>query len=229
MTVRGPYSKSAGIREQILDAALHVFAQNGYSGATVQQIAAAAGMSKPGVLHHFGSRDALFTAVLAKRDAIELATLTAENDLVAALVAGTRQNTDIPGLVALFAALAGVAATDPAATESRRFFAQRYPLLVSQLTTDISRKQTVGDVRQSVDSRALAILLIAASDGLQTQWLLDSSVDVVGELELLWELITSSHAASISDVESSGISTSVISDPTGVGVESSVIHSKIAS
>lgn len=52
-------------RATILDAALDVFAAHGYRGATVDQIARAAGLSKPNLLYYFGSKEAIHTALLS--------------------------------------------------------------------------------------------------------------------------------------------------------------------
>lgn len=49
---------------RILAAALDVFAANGYRGATVDHIAANAGMSKANVLYYFNTKDEIYTAVL---------------------------------------------------------------------------------------------------------------------------------------------------------------------
>ena len=51
--------------EVILEAALDVFSANGFRGSTVDQIAEAAGMSKPNVLYYFRSKEAMFTALIA--------------------------------------------------------------------------------------------------------------------------------------------------------------------
>jgi len=51
-------------REAILAAALGVFAEAGYSGATLDRIARAAGLSKPNLLYYFRSKDAIYTALL---------------------------------------------------------------------------------------------------------------------------------------------------------------------
>ena len=193
MAQRGPYSKTAATRGQILSAALEIISVGGYSGATLQQIADAVGMSKPGVLHHFGTRDGLFTAVLARRDEINTSTVGADDDLVTVFLDTARRNSGVPGLVALFTALAAVAATDPGATESREFFAARYSRLVNLLADAIRSRQESGEVTSTADPAALAGLLVAASDGLQTRWLLDPGVDLVAELELLWRLIATGH------------------------------------
>ncbi|WP_299663305.1 TetR family transcriptional regulator C-terminal domain-containing protein [uncultured Ruegeria sp.] len=51
-------------RAAILEAALNVFSAHGYRGATVDQIAAEAGLSKPNLLYYFPSKEAIHTALL---------------------------------------------------------------------------------------------------------------------------------------------------------------------
>ncbi len=48
----------------ILDAALDVFSQHGFRGATLDQIAEGAGLSKPNLLYYFPSKEAVHTALL---------------------------------------------------------------------------------------------------------------------------------------------------------------------
>lgn len=50
----------------ILDAGLDVFSQYGFRGSTLDQVAEAAGLSKPNLLYYFRSKDAIYTALLAK-------------------------------------------------------------------------------------------------------------------------------------------------------------------
>lgn len=53
----------------ILDAALKVFSHSGYSGASMDTVAAEAGLSKPTLYQYFDSKEQLFTAMmLQKRD-----------------------------------------------------------------------------------------------------------------------------------------------------------------
>jgi TetR/AcrR family transcriptional regulator len=52
-------------RDLILDAALGVFSDHGFRGATLDQIASAAGLSKPNVLYYFASKEAIYTALLS--------------------------------------------------------------------------------------------------------------------------------------------------------------------
>jgi TetR/AcrR family transcriptional regulator len=51
-------------REAILDAALEVFSAQGFRGATLDQIAQAAGLSKPNLLYYFPSKEAMHAALL---------------------------------------------------------------------------------------------------------------------------------------------------------------------
>src|SRR5690242_704885 len=53
-------------REALLNAAMEVFAASGYAPATVDAIAQAAGMSKAGFYWHFESKEAIFTAMIAR-------------------------------------------------------------------------------------------------------------------------------------------------------------------
>jgi len=52
--------------EKILDAALEVFATWGYRGATVDQIASLAGMTKPNLLYYFRRKEDIYLAVLER-------------------------------------------------------------------------------------------------------------------------------------------------------------------
>ena len=51
-------------RARILEAALDVFARHGYRGATLDQIAAQAGLSKPNILYYFDGKEAIHVSLL---------------------------------------------------------------------------------------------------------------------------------------------------------------------
>ena len=51
-------------REIILEAALDVFSSHGFRGATIDQIAEAAGMSKPNLLYYFKTKEAIFETLI---------------------------------------------------------------------------------------------------------------------------------------------------------------------
>ncbi|SCM68010.1 TetR family transcriptional regulator C-terminal domain-containing protein [Donghicola eburneus] len=65
MTQRKPMTRiQRKNTEAILEAALVMFSQYGFRGSTLDQIAKAAGLSKPNLLYYFKSKEAIFTEVL---------------------------------------------------------------------------------------------------------------------------------------------------------------------
>lgn len=59
-------------REQLIGVARSVFAERGYAGATITQIADCAGVTKPVVYQHFGGKEGLYAVVVDR----EVETLT---------------------------------------------------------------------------------------------------------------------------------------------------------
>lgn len=53
-----------GVRERILREATRLFAERGYSGVSIQAISEAVGVTRPTLVYHFGSKDALRREVL---------------------------------------------------------------------------------------------------------------------------------------------------------------------
>ncbi len=51
-------------RKRILDAALEVFSRHGFRGATLDQIADEAGLSKPNILYYFDGKEAIHVTLL---------------------------------------------------------------------------------------------------------------------------------------------------------------------
>src|SRR4051812_47694437 len=64
-------------RERVLDAAATVFAEQGFEGARVAQIAQAAGLSVGAIYNHYGSKAELLAAVVERHSAAELSQLMA--------------------------------------------------------------------------------------------------------------------------------------------------------
>ena len=59
-------------RNALLDAAAHVFAQRGFEGASLEEIAETAGYTRGAIYKNFESKEELFLAVLDRRTAAQL-------------------------------------------------------------------------------------------------------------------------------------------------------------
>lgn len=72
-------------RARILEETLRIVGERGYNGFGIQELADRCGLTKPGLLHYFGSKDQLLIALLTEVDASQEAELSA---LVAPIDAG---------------------------------------------------------------------------------------------------------------------------------------------
>lgn len=63
-------------REQLLDIGRHLFAERGYDGTSIEEVASRAGVSKPVVYEHFGGKEGLYAVVVDREIRQLLATVT---------------------------------------------------------------------------------------------------------------------------------------------------------
>ncbi|WP_194410466.1 TetR/AcrR family transcriptional regulator [Microbacterium cremeum] len=196
---RGSYAKGVAKREEILTRALEVIAREGYRGASVKELADAAGLSQAGLLHYFGSKEELFTEILRKRDELDSAAFGPDgehpenHDLRDAYVAVLGHNADVPGLVQLYARLS-VDAADPG-HPAHRFFLERGEALRGMFADEIARRQSAGELTDRIEPAALARVLQAVADGLQVQWMLEPDVDMAATVSALLDALDPRPAA----------------------------------
>jgi AcrR family transcriptional regulator len=191
---RGPYAKGIAKREQILHEALAAYSESDSAGPSLRAVAVRVGLSERGLLHYFSSRDELLVAILAARDAADRAQFDVD-DPIEILVANQTHTTRTPGLVRLFLEMA-VAAPDRTHA-AHDFFSSRYPRLRGIIERMFGRSAEIAGtpVPSPADAEFGARMLIAASDGLQLQWLLDPSIDMEADLLRLALLLRNSSSA----------------------------------
>jgi AcrR family transcriptional regulator len=172
---RGGYAKGRERREAILHAADEVFAAQGFHKAALSTIAKQVGLSEPGLLHHFPSKEHLLLELLAMRhehDAERVARAMRHHEtFLDALLGLCRENEDTPGLVRLFTILAAESVDDD--HPAHDWTVERYRTLRERFATRIAREQRDGHIDAHIDPHRLAPQLIAMFDGLQVQWLLE--------------------------------------------------------
>lgn len=167
--------RSDAARERVLRSALSAIAANGYRGSTLAAVAADAGLTTAGLLHHFPSKEHLLVAVLAERDRLDAVQfqLSGFRGLAALgrLVELVQHNMLVPRLVQAYTVLMGesVGEDHPA----REWFRERYPRRRANLAAAIRAGVELGEVRADVDCDAVAAEIIAMMDGLQVQWVLN--------------------------------------------------------
>ncbi len=110
---RRGYAKGRAKREEILDQAMAMFGEAGYRGASLRVIANRCGISHPGLLHHFPTKESLLLAVLEHRDAVDGEWLEAGRptgvDRLRRLVDLAALNAQRRGIVELFCVLSAEA------------------------------------------------------------------------------------------------------------------------
>jgi AcrR family transcriptional regulator len=172
---RGGYAKGRERRDAILAAANEVFAKRGFRGASLATIARRVGMSEPGLLHHFASKEELLLELLKLRDQHDderIAEARAAHAHVLDVVLELcRQNQERPGIVRLFTILAAESVDDD--HPAHDWFLARYGERRKTLTDRLAAAQRDGDVDPTLDPDSVASQILAMFDGLQLQWLLD--------------------------------------------------------
>lgn len=187
LTETRPHPEMTPRRAQILDETLRIVGERGYHGFGIQELAERCGLTKPGLLHHFGSKDQLLIALLHDRDSRyeeeigalylagydSLADPVAQRDLFRrGLRTVMERGTQQPALMRLQVILRSEAINS--SHPAHRYFADR-------------QKSTMERVAQRVasfapDPQSTARRILATMWGLEQQWLSEEMrFDVVAE------------------------------------------------
>jgi AcrR family transcriptional regulator len=187
---RRSYPKGVRRRQQILDSAIAVLAQRGVDRASLRTVGEAIGVSHTALRHYFSSRDELLVEAYRAHEARAAAGAPpVDESAVGLIVKAAEQNRSIPGLVELYATLTTDALQEQHAV-TREFVRDRFRSLRKALAGRIESGQGAGRIAADIDPLDAAALVIAASDGLQIQWLLDpDTVDVGRSLSILERLL----------------------------------------
>jgi AcrR family transcriptional regulator len=175
---RGPYAKTPARRAEIIEHATEAFSQRGYQASSLREIAAAVGMTQPGLSHHFGSKEELLVAVLADKDRTyieEIPQTTA--DVVAQLREVVQRNSARYELMRLFTVLTGEAVNPD--HPAHDFFKDRYAKARDLFAELVRQGQARKELDPALDPARTGTLLVAVMEGLQLQWQMDERVDML--------------------------------------------------
>ena len=157
---------------RILAAALEVYGEGGH-GAPIAAVAKRAGLTLPGLLHYYPTKDDLLLALLESHDADSDALMAPDRSdwrqALRQLGAINRQNLTKPEVVRLFSILNAESLTrdHPAADWFRRRTDRARGNFAAILRAGIA----AGGIRPGTDPDGLALEIIAVWDGLQVLWL----------------------------------------------------------
>lgn len=180
-------AKGLARRQLIIETATRLIARNGSRGTTLAQIAHESGVSQPGLIYYFATKEDLLNAALDERDAVEEAALWPEGDddpdFLDAIVASVRGWAASPDAVGMHTVLVAenVGQDGPLRPRLR----ERYHATVDRFTRLIRTAQERGTVAPAVEARSKAMEIIAFLNGLETAWLLNPDVPV-GDIAAQW-------------------------------------------
>ena len=176
---RAPYANGERRRAGIVDAAMAVFAEQGYQRTSLRDIAERAGTSHASLIHHFGSKAVLLQQVLQRRAELDRAAredVLRTGGLLDAAVEMMHRNTKVPGLIQLDATLT-VEAIDPA-HPAHGFFRRVYDDFAAEVLPRLERERAEGRIRDDVPLDVVARQFVALIQGVQIQWLYDPGLDM---------------------------------------------------
>jgi AcrR family transcriptional regulator len=168
-------------REEIVDAAVELFAARGSRGTSMLEVAKRVGMSHVGVLHHFGTKEELLRAVVARReertnslmrDSTSLRSAPfAGEDFINGILGGEGEFLEPAVYTRLIVVLRGESLHPGDPLHSH--FDSRAQQTRAFLAAGIRAGQQRGELRTDVDPDIKAAEMLAFFMGLETEWALN--------------------------------------------------------
>ncbi len=168
-------------RQQILDAAVELFAGKGYRGTGVAALAARVGMTAPGLLYYFGTKERLLQEVVEERDRADAGEAGALGTLSSLRELG-RHNVETATLTRLYVVLGAESLDreDPL----HDFFVDRYRTARYLARSVLEAEREAKHVKADIDLDRVSTEIIATMMGLEIQWLIDPDrVDLGSAME----------------------------------------------
>ncbi|MDQ0190673.1 TetR family transcriptional regulator [Alicyclobacillus cycloheptanicus] len=199
-------------RSRILTAAERVFAEKGYSGSSLDDVAAAAGLTKGAVYWHFASKSDLFLSILERNVFEHVRLLPNEFEAIAesdnrpqAVVAWLR--TELERLTAdrsqamLFFEFVS-STRDEAVEMSMREVRQRALAEALPLIESLQRRGLLTD---AVDPATIGRMVLALFDGLTLAWIVDAEhMNPTASVDALARLLLQGMAGPLLNQENGG-------------------------
>lgn len=179
---RGPYRRGVERRLQVVTAAIDVFGQYGFTAGTLQRVAERVGVSPGAIEKLFGSKAQLLVAVLERWGELTADVIGRDNRGIAQLE-GFRTLMEYhmrhKALLELYTTMAAES-TSPE-HPAHAFMTQRYRHTLETMRRLFADAVQDGEFRPMDDDeiQSEAECLLAIMDGLEVQFLLDPSRDLV--------------------------------------------------
>ena len=195
MPERPPHTSQATLdrgrqrRDAILGAAADLFAVNGYRGTGLAAVADRVGVTQPTILHHFGSKKGLLTALVSSlhdtSDAALIEVLSRDGsfteDVLPLLADVIRADSRRAHLLTVLVA-ENLTSADPAHDE----FVDSFDSMRSTIAERLRIDQAKGALTTTEDVDLLATRVLAVIIGLRRRWASDpNSVDLDAALRSL--------------------------------------------
>lgn len=170
---RGGYATGLARRNQILDAALLRFGQDGYRKTSLARVARDAGITDAGLLHHFRDKQQLLLAVVQywheQLDEQWVRVPDSVREAFRCHLEDTAGSLDMPGILEL-AVVVGAEATAPD-HPAHDFFSDWQEKGVRELTDRLRAGAESGELKTGLNHEHIARECAALDAGLRLQWL----------------------------------------------------------